>query len=125
MCSEERPPTFQPKSALLKRTRRARGSEGTGTEIYYKSEVAGYVSMMADEAREMRCYDATGCTNSALICFLSEPTLVQGEQPIRYVTTLAKQKPLHELIFAPHYSSLTPFLWIRGSKQFSTFLHVV
>ncbi|CDJ41852.1 hypothetical protein ETH_00022280 [Eimeria tenella] len=38
--------------------------------------------MMADEAREMRCYDATGCTNSALICFLSEPTLVQGEQPI-------------------------------------------
>lgn len=72
----------------MKRARRTRSSGGT--EIYYKSEVAGYVSMMVDEAREMRCYDATGCTNSALICFVKAPTLVQGQQPIRYVMVCRK-----------------------------------
>lgn len=74
----------------MKRTRRARRSGVSGNEIYYRSEVAGYVSMMVDEAREMRCYDATGCTNSALICFVKKPTLVQGEQPIRYVMVCRK-----------------------------------
>ncbi|CDJ27784.1 SAG family member [Eimeria mitis] len=68
------PPAF----TLMKPTR----TEGIDGTIYYDNAVAGFASLMVDDAREMRCYDATGCDNSALICFLSEPTLVENHEPI-------------------------------------------
>lgn len=68
------PPAFKVKADM-----RAETVDG---EIYYKSEVAGFVSMMVDTAREMRCYNATGCTKAAVVCFLSAPTLVENTPPI-------------------------------------------
>ncbi|CDJ58667.1 SAG family member [Eimeria maxima] len=50
--------------------------------IYYNSAVAGFASLMVDTGRTIRCYSATGCGKAALICFLSEPTLVEGKKPI-------------------------------------------
>ncbi|CDI74642.1 SAG family member [Eimeria praecox] len=61
------------------------GKKVDGT-IYYDSAVGGFASIMADDSRQMRCYDATGCTNSALICFLSAPTLVNTQAPISDTT---------------------------------------
>ncbi|CDJ50786.1 SAG family member [Eimeria brunetti] len=58
-----------------------RSDEIDGT-IYNDNAVAGFVSLMVDTPREMRCYNATGCDNAALICFLSGPTLVESSQPI-------------------------------------------
>lgn len=68
------PPAFKIKSEM-----RAEAVDG---EIYYKSAVAGFVSLMVDTARDMRCYNATGCEKAAVVCFLSKPTLVEGEKPI-------------------------------------------
>ncbi|CDJ61645.1 SAG family member [Eimeria maxima] len=72
------PPAFKAKVEM-----RAETADG---EIYYDNAVAGFVSLMVDAAREMRCYNATGCSKAAVICFLSAPTLVEGEKPISATT---------------------------------------
>ncbi|CDI74644.1 SAG family member [Eimeria praecox] len=73
------PPAFTPKAG------RDEASGITG-EIYYNNAVAGYVSIMTDDAHEMLCYDATGCANSALICFIKAPTLDKSSKPISDAT---------------------------------------
>ncbi|CDJ61644.1 SAG family member [Eimeria maxima] len=78
MLGPEVPPAFK--------TKVARRDEETEGEIYYKSAVAGFASLMVDTTHEMRCYNATGCEKAALICFLSKPTLVEGVQPISDTT---------------------------------------
>ncbi|CDJ36196.1 SAG family member [Eimeria mitis] len=70
----EVPPAF-----TIKQPKRTDEIDGT---IYYDNAVAGFASMMVDGTREMRCYNATGCDNAAVICFLSEETLVENDQPI-------------------------------------------
>ncbi|CDJ58668.1 SAG family member [Eimeria maxima] len=74
VCSRDVPPAFKTKES-------SRDEEVDGG-IYYKSAVAGFVSLMVDASRKMMCYTASGCENAALICFLSEPTLVEGKRPI-------------------------------------------
>ncbi|CDJ36234.1 SAG family member [Eimeria mitis] len=74
--------TDVPPAFTVKKSQRTEGIDGT---IYYDNAVAGFASMMVDGTREMRCYNATGCDNAAVICFLSEPTLVENRQPIRYI----------------------------------------
>ncbi|CDJ50784.1 SAG family member [Eimeria brunetti] len=84
------PPAFNDKTHVRSE------SEEITNEIYYTDNaVAGYVSIMADGEHEMRCYDATGCEDSsALICFLSDPTLVHEKPPIsRSSETTTKVTP--------------------------------
>lgn len=64
----------------------------SASQIYDDSSVAGYVSLMTADTREMECFDATGCTNSALICILKEETLKNGEKPITDETWKKIQK---------------------------------
>ena len=82
-CSPDVPPAFKAKVEM-----RAETADG---EIYYDNAVAGFVSLMVDAAREMRCYNATGCSKAAVICFLSAPTLVEGEKPIRWALKLGRE----------------------------------
>lgn len=86
-CSVEIPPAF---------------TKGSEDDIYYDNAVAGFVSIMVDATREMKCYNATGCDSAALICLLKEPTLVEDGQPIRCVLRVA--------IGAPRQKSLSPCL---------------
>lgn len=74
-CSTEVPPAFTKKA--LER------AEAVDGKIYYDNAVAGFASLMVDDPREMKCYNATGCANAALLCFLSTPTLVEKTKPIR------------------------------------------
>ncbi|CDJ27782.1 SAG family member [Eimeria mitis] len=76
------PPAF--KKRVLARSEVDK-EEITG-EIYYDNVVAGFASLMADGEREMLCYNATGCKKSALICFITEATLVEEEEPISETT---------------------------------------
>ncbi|XP_026190496.1 uncharacterized protein LOC34620457 [Cyclospora cayetanensis] len=82
----ELPPAFTPKSASPEsedlETITDSGDDQETPGIYYDSAVAGYVSLMADGSRKMGCYNATGCTNSALICIIEDKTLVENENPI-------------------------------------------
>ena len=83
VCSRDVPPAFKTKES-------SRDEEVDGG-IYYKSAVAGFVSLMVDASRKMMCYTASGCENAALICFLSEPTLVEGKRPIRWALKFRKE----------------------------------
>ena len=93
-CSTEVPPAFTKKA--LER------AEAVDGKIYYDNAVAGFASLMVDDPREMKCYNATGCDSAALICLLKEPTLVEDGQPIRCVLRVA--------IGAPRQKRLSPCL---------------
>ena len=80
VCSPGVPPAFSLKGDMR--------DEAVDGGIYYNSAVAGFASLMVDTGRTIRCYSATGCGKAALICFLSEPTLVEGKKPIRWVLKL-------------------------------------
>ncbi|CDJ57943.1 SAG family member [Eimeria maxima] len=69
------PPAFKAKGEHIR-------AAAAASEIYYDNTVAGFVSLMVDGTREIRCYNATGCKKAALICFLSKPTLVENTPPI-------------------------------------------
>ena len=97
-CSPEVPPAFK--------TKVARRDEETEGEIYYKSAVAGFASLMVDTTHEMRCYNATGCEKAALICFLSKPTLVEGVQPIRWALTPGRKTIYNSSICVGDYKPL-------------------
>ncbi|CDJ50787.1 SAG family member [Eimeria brunetti] len=82
----EVPPAFPAKGAGR--------ADAAGGEIYKDNAVAGFVSLMVDDPRKIKCYNAKGCANAALICFLSGPTLVETSQPIS-VGTWKKILALH------------------------------
>lgn len=83
-CSYNIPPVFVAKSEGAEEDGvESRAASNEASQIYDDSAVAGYVSLMADDAREMRCYNATGCTKAALVCVLHEATLVDKQPPIR------------------------------------------
>lgn len=56
--------------------------DSSSKTLYEKSEVSGYVAMMTGKAPKMSCYNATGCTKSAVICVITEAIFKNENTPL-------------------------------------------
>lgn len=99
----KRPPAFKKATTEEQTESDTTDPAVEASKIYNDSAVAGYVSIMTDDARTMACVVATGCevpqaetlrsgadettsTKSGLICLVHKATLKDDEEPISEAT---------------------------------------